>query len=244
EDDEARVFNEREFHCEYHRKPTSHRISSDPYDLVYKNLPKRHLVLKKVPNCEFCNPKRFPSEGPAFCCQKGKNIRHFNSHFFFTSFGASIDKRLATTGGTGVYTFKAHGQIYHKLDQLVPGRKVPRHMQLYFYDTDETISHRYAIALNTTVSVDQRRFNAPSMDQVAAIWMHGNDSEKRFERSIVIYAKSDHAVFIRPYHGCYDPLAYPLFFPGGETGWESKNILYRDPPVSKPKRTTRKRKRQ
>jgi hypothetical protein len=34
--------------------------------------------------------------------------------------------------GTGVYTFKVHGQIYHKLDQLKSGRKGPHHMQLYF----------------------------------------------------------------------------------------------------------------
>jgi hypothetical protein len=80
-------------------------------------------------------------------------------------------------------------------------------MQLYFYDTDETIAHRvkkwpkldttliqlilgivqdkpymllfeslglvsniaeYKIELNTSVSIDQRRYNAPGMDQVAA----------------------------------------------------------------------------
>ena len=35
-----------------------------------------------------------------------------------------------------------HVQIYHKLDQLRPGKKGPRHMQLYFYDTDETLSQR------------------------------------------------------------------------------------------------------
>jgi hypothetical protein len=40
------------------------------------------------------------------------------------------------------YTFKAHGQIYHMLDQLMPGVKGPRHMQLYFYDTDKTMHHR------------------------------------------------------------------------------------------------------
>ena len=56
--------------------------------------------------------------------------------------GVSIDRSLATTKGTGIYTFKAHGQIYHKLDQLVPGVRGPRHMQLYFYDTNETMHHR------------------------------------------------------------------------------------------------------
>ena len=44
--------------------------------------------------------------------------------------------------GTGIYTFKVHGQIYHRLDQLRPEKEGPRHMQLYFYDTDETLSQR------------------------------------------------------------------------------------------------------
>ena len=101
--------------------------------------------------------------------------------------------------GTGIYTFKVHGQIYHRLDQLRPGKNGPRHMQLYFYDTDETLTHRskrsphldanlirailqilennlyvrafmsvgqmqnldeFKIELNTSISVDQRRYNA------------------------------------------------------------------------------------
>ncbi|WVZ49677.1 hypothetical protein U9M48_001014, partial [Paspalum notatum var. saurae] len=297
---------------EYFREPNSNATKKDPYDFVYNNLPKSHFALKKVPNCQYCGAKKFPGEGPAFCCRKGlvsicttdvpneiqrlfksqsdtdakyfrKNIRYFNSHFSFTSFGVSLDRRLATARGTEVYTFKAHGQIYHKMDQLVPGDKGPRHMQLYFYDTDETIAHRtkrsphldadlikrilnilqnnpyvqsfkslgnvgnleeYNIALNTTISVDQRRFNAPAMEQVAAIWKDGNDPEHRFERSIVVHGKSDHAFYVRHYHRCYDPLAYPLFFPSGETGWEDKNIPYRNPTTSEPKRASRKRKRQ
>ena len=71
-----------------------------------------------------------------------KHIRYFNSHFSFTSFGVSIDHNLASARGTGVYCFKAHSQIYHRLDQLIPGGRGPRHMQLYFYDTNETIAHR------------------------------------------------------------------------------------------------------
>jgi hypothetical protein len=47
--------------------------------------------------------------------------------------------------------------------------------------------------------------------------------KKRFDRSIVIYGKSMDPNYIRAYHGCYDPLAYPLFFLGGETGWEDKH---------------------
>ena len=107
------------------RDPDVIPIDIDAYDAVYKNLPIRHFVLRKVPMCEYCGAKRFLGEGPGFCCRKGKvnifiapildelrrlftsqndgdtkyfrkNIRYFNSHFSFTSFGASVDKRLAT----------------------------------------------------------------------------------------------------------------------------------------------------
>uniref|UniRef100_K3XRA4 ATP-dependent DNA helicase n=1 Tax=Setaria italica TaxID=4555 RepID=K3XRA4_SETIT len=176
-----------------------------------------------------------------------KNIRYFNSHFSFTSFGASVDRHLATAAGMGVYTFKVHGQIYHKLDQLKPSAKGPRHMQLYFYDTDDTMAHRarrsphldanlirtvldiqiqnnnpyvhtfrhlgqvpnldeYKIELNTSIFVDQRRFNSPAMDQVATIWQDGSDEQHKFQRSIMVHANSGHAQFIKAYHVCYDPV--------------------------------------
>ena len=93
-------------------------------------------------------------------------------------------------------------------------------MQLYFYDTDETLSHRskrsphldanlirvilqilennpyvhvfrsvgqiqnldeFKIELNTSISVDQRRYNAPAMEQVDAIWQDGSDEKSKFK---------------------------------------------------------------
>ena len=68
----------------------------------------------------------------------------------------------------------------------------------------------YNIELNTSISVDQRRYNGPGMDQVAGIWMDGNDPQQRFSRSIIIYGSEDRPHYIRAYHGCYDPLAYPF----------------------------------
>ena len=156
-------------------------------------------------------------------------------------------------------------------------------MQLYFYDTDETIAHRVKrspkldtsmirlilrilqdnpyvllfknlcsvsniaecnIELNTSISVDQRRYNAPRMDQVAAIWMDGNDPRPLFSRSIIIYGTEDRPHYIRAYHGCYGPLAYPLLLPSGETGWEDKQTKYQDPPPPNLKRKYTKRKKQ
>jgi hypothetical protein len=70
-----------------------------------------------------------------------KHIRYFNSHFSFSSLGVNLDERYSTPKGSGVYTFWIHGQVYHRLDQI-PGENGPRHMQLYFCDTDETVKHR------------------------------------------------------------------------------------------------------
>ena len=101
---------------------------NDPFDRVYQDLPAQHLVLRKVPICEYCGAIRFPGEGPSFCCRQGKvnivnttipdelrclftsqtdrdalyfrqNIRYFNSHFSFSSFGATVDQRVATAAG-------------------------------------------------------------------------------------------------------------------------------------------------
>jgi hypothetical protein len=77
------------------------------------------------------------------------------------------------------------------------------------------------------------------MDQVAAIWVDGNDPQQRSSCSIIICGNENRPHYVRAYHGCYDPLAYPLFFHGGETGWEDKKIEYLVPPPSKPKKGIR-----
>ena len=261
--------------------------NNDAHDRVYITLPKKHHVLRKVGDCRHCGALRFQYEGPAFCCRKGKvdvftpdvceelkqlftslddedakyfreNIRYFNSHFSFTSLGVTLDRRVSTAAGTGVYTFRVCGGLYHALDDLESGDNGPRHLQLYIYDTDENLFHRvkrspnlrldlirkilailehnpyaqvfkslgvvpnldeYRISLNTDIKLDQRRYNAPTTSQVAAIWVEGSDPQKTFDRSVIVYGKGERPLYIRAYYGCYDPLSYPLFFPCGEIGW-------------------------
>ena len=110
------------------RDPEVVTLENDPFDRVYKDLPAHHHVLRKVPICEYCGAIRFRSEGSGFYCRQGKvnivntpipdeprrlftsqtdrdalyfrkNIRYFNSHFSFTSFGATVDQRVATAAG-------------------------------------------------------------------------------------------------------------------------------------------------
>jgi len=85
--------------------------------------------------------------------------------------------------------------------------------------------------LNTTISVDQRRYNAPATKQVAAIWQDGSDENSKFKRSIMVYPNFGHPLFIRAYYGCYDPLVCPILYPGGETDWEDKSILLEETPI-------------
>lgn len=117
-----------DFRYKTRRDPDVALVQNDPYVEVYRNLPTSHHVLRKVPNCEYCGAIRFPGEGSGFCCRQGKvnifipgvpnnlrilftsqtdrdalyfwnNIRYFNSHFSFTSFGATVDQKLATASG-------------------------------------------------------------------------------------------------------------------------------------------------
>ncbi|TVU14783.1 hypothetical protein EJB05_38276, partial [Eragrostis curvula] len=266
EDDETRLYGLRDVKYKSYRVDTGKSSNGiDPYDHVYSNLPKKHHVLKRAKDCIHCGAKRIYGKGKAFCCRSGMvKIHTPEVSAEFRSMGAKVDRRVATAVGTGVYTFRIQGQVYHMLDQLSHGKYGPRHMQLYFYDTDFSIEHRakasphldeglirnilqllennpytrtfrmlggvpnleeYRIELNTEIDVDQRRYNAPTVSQVTAIFMPGTDPQHVFERSVMVCGLVDKSVYIRAYHGCYDPLSYPLFFPGGEAVW-NKGIQY------------------
>ena len=47
-----------------------------------------------------------------------QNIRMYNSALSFTSMGAKIDHQF--TGTSGVYTFRIHGEMYHRIGTLLP----------------------------------------------------------------------------------------------------------------------------
>jgi len=72
------------------------------------------------------------------------NIWFFNGHFSFTPLYCRLDSATTSRKNSGIYTFHAHGQIYHNIRSF--GReecKEPRHLELYFYDDDPNLEHRY-----------------------------------------------------------------------------------------------------
>ncbi|KAL4590904.1 hypothetical protein LXL04_003851 [Taraxacum kok-saghyz] len=114
-----------------------------PYHFVYDRTPIVHRVLAGRTTCNHCGAIKFKSEFATFCCMNGKtklasthiqpelyhiftshyeighmfrdNILVYNINFSFTTMGVSLDKDL-TNMKSGVYTFRAHGGIYHKID--------------------------------------------------------------------------------------------------------------------------------
>ena len=143
----------------------------DPYNKVYANVPSESHMLPSVPNYEHCNAKKFKGELPGFCCQGGKihlsthetppelmrlwsssdadarhfraNIRYFNGHFSFTSLYYHLDRVTTNMRICGVYTFRAHGQIYHNIRSFGKEDGVEkRHLELYFYDDDPSLEHQ------------------------------------------------------------------------------------------------------
>ncbi|XP_035838033.1 uncharacterized protein LOC110900453 [Helianthus annuus] len=144
-------------------------VEDDPYNFVYDRLPREHRVLKERGACPDCGAKRFQFEFDTFCCMSGKtvlanseipeelhrlftsqdeignifrqNIRAYNTNFSFASMGVTLDDTLNNMRD-GVYTFRAHRGIYHKIDQLVPRDGTPRYLQLYFYDPDAELDLR------------------------------------------------------------------------------------------------------
>jgi hypothetical protein len=165
----------------------------------------------------------------------------------------------------GVYTFRAHGQIYHNIRSFGVDGTEPKHLELYFYDDDTSLEHQYRkcreqclerdkeviarlvsilrgnpysehlrsvgqiehledchVTLNLDRWLDQRTYNVPITLEVAAMWVKGSESRGQFQNSVVLQGKDRSIHGIQSYHGCYDPLAYPLFFLRGDLiGWHN-----------------------
>ncbi|KAL3532811.1 hypothetical protein ACH5RR_006332 [Cinchona calisaya] len=77
----------------------------------------------------------------------------------------------------------------------------------------------YKIVLHCIPGVDQRVYNnKPTVSQVVAIWVEGEQNGEIDHRDIQVYTNGGHSQKIEYYYGCYDPLQYPLMFPFGELG--------------------------
>ncbi|XP_012846888.1 PREDICTED: uncharacterized protein LOC105966858 isoform X1 [Erythranthe guttata] len=85
------------------------------------------------------------------------------------------------------------------------------------------------IIIKTSPALDQRNYNLPQVDQVAAVWRDGDDGGAEAQRDIHVYTGVGLRRNINYYSGFYDPLQYPLLFPYGEPAWHAG--IERLPPI-------------
>lgn len=134
------------------------------------------VTLSAPTNCRHCHANLFHKETNTLCCKGGlvdildipappellqlftgqttesrnfwQNIRAYNHAFSFTSMGVTFDESMSAFN-QGIYTFRAHGAIYHKIGSLLPeyGTR-PRYLQMFNYDTEHEMKNRLIESLN------------------------------------------------------------------------------------------------
>ncbi|XP_074305435.1 uncharacterized protein LOC141640600 [Silene latifolia] len=260
-----------------------------PDALGGKPVPFEPVKLKPPTYCAYYGAKKFEFESNGLCCCNGEiklamneypeellqlytardeQSKHFqtfsrlyNNLFAFSSLGGNFGAETYK----GIYVFKAQGQVYHNLPDLIPMDNIPRYLQLYFYDgqyekenrlrlfsnlneqmvtllmgimdanpygkffrslQEIEVTENTRIVLSTDPANDQRVYNAPTSDEVAAVWPDNTAMQGNQSPHIIAYGRGSHNHRIQHFYGCYDPLQYPLLFLKGDSGWHQglKNI--------------------
>src|SRR6267142_6595162 len=96
-----------------------------------------------------------------------------------------------------------------------------RYVQPYFHAYEvlhDNPAQELAICLISDPSTDQRRYNQPSVDEVAII-IPGDDSRVVDPREVVLRLRTGGLRHISDLHSAYAPLHYVLLFPHGTPGW-------------------------
>jgi hypothetical protein len=74
------------------------------------------------------------------------------------------------------------------------------------------------IRLLADSSTDLRRYNAPTVDEIAVV-VPGNEARPVNARDIILHRRDGDLQFINDHHHAYAPLHYVLLFPHGTPGW-------------------------
>ncbi len=65
---------------------------------------------------------------------------------------------------------------------------------------------------------DRRRYNEPTHDEVAAVFV-GHDGAPPANRDFIVYPRNKPCTHIKDISSNCDPMTYPVFFPRGDPGW-------------------------
>ncbi|KAL7103884.1 hypothetical protein ACP275_08G208300 [Erythranthe tilingii] len=78
------------------------------------------------------------------------------------------------------------------------------------------------IVIRSNSHLDQRTYNLPTVDEVAAVWKDSDGVSGQCERDIRVFTDGGSAHRVKYHYSCHDPLQYPLLFPKGEPGWHAR----------------------
>ncbi|KAI7944195.1 hypothetical protein MJO28_011723, partial [Puccinia striiformis f. sp. tritici] len=154
-----------------------------------------------------------------------RSIRLINSNFAFTSLGLNSATRAALNNQGQANEFenrRVHGQdLSPQLMQRIQSilhRSNPLIQQFERVASEITPNRSIRLTDNAT-NVDQRVYNLPTGDQIAAIWVEGNDPSTTETRDVIIKYRDGNLSRIFELDRKYDPLHYVLLHPNGELGW-------------------------
>ena len=116
------------------------------------------------------------------------------------------------------------------LDRVSPYAAAYRHMHEVVKEEEEKAQVNGTAPAKVTMVIkkgrDQRRYNDPTRDEVAAVFV-SEDGSPPGDRDIVIQPRDQPLRQISYLSANIDPMIYPIFFPLGELGWH--NVMQHDP---------------
>ncbi|XP_064643098.1 uncharacterized protein LOC135497266 [Lineus longissimus] len=191
------------------RRRQPQQQQQEPQRFIARQFPSQIETFRLGPmseTCKDCAALRFSSEN-FNCCHNGKvslpplppyppelqnlfmandaqsknfmeNIRQYNSSVSFASFGGHVVR----PSGRGPYTFRLHGQLYHRAGSLHPPDDTPHtYSQLYILEASQAIEGRLQQPPNANCRQDVMATLTTTLDAInpyAAAYRHMHELEE------------------------------------------------------------------
>lgn len=129
--------------------------------------------------------------------------------YFLGNSDDEVTTRCAITTGTRREIVQSLQHLFHEHHELV---------KLFKTAIDQMPSDNHTIVIRadkTPIGEHARRFNAPTIDEVAIVIV-GDQFESR---DIILHRRNDQLQRVSETHRSYDALQYPVLFPRGEDGY-------------------------
>ena len=144
--------------------------------------------------------------------EAGNNPTYAQLYFYDPE--EALDYRMHNENNVGVNrdTMEYLQNMLYEINQYKP---------LFFHAYKilrSTPSRELAIRIVADPKTDLRRYNAPTVDEVAIV-ISGLNSRAPQPRDIILHRRGGDLSFIHDHHAAYVPLHYVLLFPFGTPGW-------------------------